>query len=320
MADELTPETVNAIITYLRADRSHSASLFLPRAEEQRTHSPSLPFEITDMIIDHLHGDKPTLAVCGLTCKEWLSSSRYHLFSKVVLNAAGSKHISSFSELLAVTSNSVASAVRHLTVRDFASGYVGQDNSSQDTFFSGWQYSSDDNSPKGQATVRQLCYVTSRLHAVKSFSLCDAAQLLTYFHGSLHTIAGNLGGVEVVEMDAATLDAVHALDIISYFPALKVLSLADCIFSCNTFDTVTRLCERRGFQVQILDLVRSTLESTVNWLLACDPIPPIHTLRCFAYQDSERSPGLSKLFTGAGRCIERLEIHLNPFPPDAEAG
>lgn len=46
---------------------------------------PSLPPEITDRIIDHLHGDLQSLRQCSLVCKVWLPRSRYHYFHSVIL-------------------------------------------------------------------------------------------------------------------------------------------------------------------------------------------------------------------------------------------
>ncbi|OCH90080.1 hypothetical protein OBBRIDRAFT_826136 [Obba rivulosa] len=47
-----------------------------------------IPPELTDRIIDFLHGDAPSLRVCCLTCRSWLPSSRFHLFYSVKLDAA----------------------------------------------------------------------------------------------------------------------------------------------------------------------------------------------------------------------------------------
>ncbi|KAJ7586365.1 hypothetical protein C8J56DRAFT_944451 [Mycena floridula] len=44
----------------------------------------SLPQELVDHIIDHLHGD-PSLLSCSLVCRAWLPSSRLHLFAKICL-------------------------------------------------------------------------------------------------------------------------------------------------------------------------------------------------------------------------------------------
>ncbi len=45
--------------------------------------SSFVPPELVDATIDHLHDDIPTLAACSLVHRQWLSSSRYHLFSRI---------------------------------------------------------------------------------------------------------------------------------------------------------------------------------------------------------------------------------------------
>lgn len=50
--------------------------------EEHLDHKPSLPCfpqELTDLVIDCLHGDLTALRACALTCRTWLPRSRTHL-------------------------------------------------------------------------------------------------------------------------------------------------------------------------------------------------------------------------------------------------
>ncbi|KAJ7257821.1 hypothetical protein C8J57DRAFT_987218, partial [Mycena rebaudengoi] len=44
-----------------------------------------LPGELVDSIIDFACFDSQTLAACGLVAKQWLPSSRFHLFSSIHL-------------------------------------------------------------------------------------------------------------------------------------------------------------------------------------------------------------------------------------------
>ncbi|KAJ7584490.1 hypothetical protein C8J56DRAFT_951149 [Mycena floridula] len=48
--------------------------------------TPRIPFETSDVIIDHLHDDMPVLKQCALVCKNWLPAARFHLFSVVHLS------------------------------------------------------------------------------------------------------------------------------------------------------------------------------------------------------------------------------------------
>ncbi|GLB44326.1 hypothetical protein LshimejAT787_1602560 [Lyophyllum shimeji] len=49
-------------------------------------HGAMLPHELIDIIIDHLHDDRVALANCSMVCKAWLASSRFHLFSDILLS------------------------------------------------------------------------------------------------------------------------------------------------------------------------------------------------------------------------------------------
>ncbi|KAI0712830.1 hypothetical protein C8T65DRAFT_829212 [Cerioporus squamosus] len=59
--------------------RMHSLEHSKPKCGPGRT--STLPGEVTDNIIDHLHDDTTTLQEAALVSQSWLSSSQYHLFS-----------------------------------------------------------------------------------------------------------------------------------------------------------------------------------------------------------------------------------------------
>jgi hypothetical protein len=67
--------------------------------------SRSLAQELVDMIIDHLWNESNTLGICGLVHRDWLPSSRYHLFYEVSLNIPhrDADRISKFVALLSST-------------------------------------------------------------------------------------------------------------------------------------------------------------------------------------------------------------------------
>lgn len=46
---------------------------------------PRLAPEITDIILDHLHADKPTLSACSTVCQGWLNTARFHLFREITI-------------------------------------------------------------------------------------------------------------------------------------------------------------------------------------------------------------------------------------------
>ena len=60
-----------------------------PRRPTQIAGDPKLPQELVDEILDHLAEDTRTLRSCSLVAKSWISPSRRHLFSTLVLNPEG---------------------------------------------------------------------------------------------------------------------------------------------------------------------------------------------------------------------------------------
>ncbi len=52
------------------------------------TNQRALPQELVDCVIDHLHGDRPTLKACALVSKSWTPSSYIHLFHFVHIAGA----------------------------------------------------------------------------------------------------------------------------------------------------------------------------------------------------------------------------------------
>jgi hypothetical protein len=52
--------------------------------------APHLPPEIIDRIIDYLHDSRADLCACALVCREWLVSSRFHLFYSISVDPGSS--------------------------------------------------------------------------------------------------------------------------------------------------------------------------------------------------------------------------------------
>ncbi len=57
-------------------------TLQLPSSNSRLTMS-TLPPEITDLFMDHMHDDKLTLSVCAAVCRRWLPGCQFHLFRQV---------------------------------------------------------------------------------------------------------------------------------------------------------------------------------------------------------------------------------------------
>ncbi|KAI0639805.1 hypothetical protein C8Q77DRAFT_87377 [Trametes polyzona] len=79
---------------------------------------PRLPLELTDYIVDFLHEDARTLAVCAHVSRSWAPAARFHLFRSVVLQ--DHSFASSFQRLLG-TAPDLGYYVRELTIAKFVS-------------------------------------------------------------------------------------------------------------------------------------------------------------------------------------------------------
>ncbi|KAJ6530034.1 hypothetical protein DFH09DRAFT_1370824 [Mycena vulgaris] len=82
------------------------------------TLAQSLPVEIVDQIIDHLlqinhQGKIHDVAVCGLVCRAWLPSSRYHLFSRPSLT---NKNITAFLDVVQTSPFPILSFARYVCI------------------------------------------------------------------------------------------------------------------------------------------------------------------------------------------------------------
>jgi hypothetical protein len=80
--------------------------------------------ELLDQITDHLHNDRPTLLRLGLTSRQTLIRSRFHLFSKVEFNhhTNGDRQLDMFLALLEAPWTSFTNAVESLHIKELFRG------------------------------------------------------------------------------------------------------------------------------------------------------------------------------------------------------
>lgn len=98
-------------------------SLFPWPAMTVHTSPPTIFQELIDLVIDHLHDDKSSLASCSLVAKSWLPCSHFHLFSSLRVAEGGKQashdrlvdDFSAFIRFLQYdASPRVRSTIRHL--------------------------------------------------------------------------------------------------------------------------------------------------------------------------------------------------------------
>lgn len=69
------------------------------------------PPEIVDQILDHLHADRTALETCALVCKDWLPTSRFHIFRSLRLH---SNNIDAFFAITSSPNCTLLGHVQHL--------------------------------------------------------------------------------------------------------------------------------------------------------------------------------------------------------------
>ncbi|KAJ6612353.1 hypothetical protein B0H10DRAFT_2192487 [Mycena sp. CBHHK59/15] len=85
--------------------------------------SPALPPEVIDLIIDNLHRDSSILRTCGLVSRDWLASSRHHLYSGVCLPR---RNLNTFLNLIKSPYNTFLFRLRGLHVVGFLHAEIVQ--------------------------------------------------------------------------------------------------------------------------------------------------------------------------------------------------
>ena len=96
----------------LRALHQKSGSARDPKQRmEETTMSSSLPPEIFDLIVEHLHDQPTALKTCCTVSKSWVSRARTHLFAHV-----GISPVESWTRVFPDPSNSPAHYVRSLSI------------------------------------------------------------------------------------------------------------------------------------------------------------------------------------------------------------
>ncbi|KAJ6611308.1 hypothetical protein B0H10DRAFT_2224185 [Mycena sp. CBHHK59/15] len=74
-----------------------------------------LPSELCDEIIDYLHTDAATLAVCALVCRAWVPASRFHLFESIKMSENSGQRAVQLNNLLGSPYTTILPAVQNLT-------------------------------------------------------------------------------------------------------------------------------------------------------------------------------------------------------------
>jgi hypothetical protein len=238
--------------------------------------------ETVDLIIDHLHDDKLSLQACSMTCKRWLPSSRYHLFSEIYLSPF---NVNKFRQLLETTPCSIASIVRRLTLSEF-NGYIC------------WHDGIDIT-----AANEDLRSVSACLRAVTFLRVVHSEGLDPDILSGWNSVRE----LEMVNLSVSSMDDVFRL--VHDIPELQTLSMENVNWDSGGRDP----SRRSSFALRTMKLEGNAFADVTNWLLGSNPSPTVHTLHCDAY-DPATSKSRDSLLQLVGHSITSLHLHLNNRP------
>lgn len=251
---------------------------------------PTLPGEITDMIIDFLHNDKQALMACSLASRGFLSACRFHLLARIHLNCRDGPRLHQFLSFLAL-SPVVAPFIRCLDM-------IEVERSSKDST-EGYDVQILNCLPK----LTSLSIKGSVRDTTLSPSLAErwCTQITTLSMSDL-----NSRGFRYID----DLVAVLAL-----FTSLEHLTLNDMLWfrqrahppHCRLSSALHTLILQDSFNFQFLE-----------WLLLHDPIPQLHTI-ILTTTYPEESFVISKVLCSLGPSLKHLEFiipfgHHDPIP------
>lgn len=256
----------------------------------------SLPPELTDTIIDHLHDDKPSLSACGMTSRAWIPASRFHLFSGITVTPKTAAPLLTLLESRSSPS-SIAPIVRSVELQNFVTS-----QSSEYPYIT----------LRGiQAATVLMCYLDSvKSLRVSCLELKDAP--LSFFE-AIFKMVSNLTGVEELHLQWTIFGCFDDfLDIVYSFPKLQWLSMDMVTWTrkANSITTNAKLSDGTSFHLLELGHFSYSWPDVVDWILSRHPIPTIGILRCHFM--ALQGPSVRRLLASVGHSIVDLRLGYIP--------
>ncbi|KAH9858205.1 hypothetical protein C2E23DRAFT_719362 [Lenzites betulinus] len=243
---------------------------------------PKVPLELSDFIIDFLHNDARSLAVCARVCRAWAPAARFHLFRSIVLQ--NHKLSSSFQRLLG-SRPELGLYVRHLTVAKLTTA--------ADVFLPAKPSSSAEDTDAFPHVFDHLPHLRSLTLA--HMDLKDVKELRSLRHASL---------TDVTLSYCQFADFADIVDLVNSFPRLATLSLAGLTWKEELRPPAARPIP----SLTSLALVREVYtERLFEWLVAAGLHTSITALvaRCASEADTDLFGPFLKL---AGPTLRELDL------------
>ncbi|RDX46993.1 hypothetical protein OH76DRAFT_800938 [Lentinus brumalis] len=259
-----------------------------------------IPPELCDQTIDYLWDDLESLRACSLTCKDWLPSSRFHLFRNLRLRHADD--VARFRALL-TSSPSIAHFVRKLSLSADYDGTTPDGTAREDD---GWVNGAAELFPRLH-NVTTLALARVRWHAL-------SAETRAAF-------AGVSKSVRQLFLFEVSFDA--SRDVIAFLSAFP--SLNDLYFQAVSWkhDSPSPFDEP-GTGLQIRDAVqeagrmhlsylfldpKSSPTLVTEWLLKHPDEQHLQTIQ-LCWRELENTQAVGDLLQASGSSLESLQVEF----------
>jgi hypothetical protein len=241
------------------------------------------PPELIYMIMDHLHADPRSLAVCSTVCRAWLPPTRYHLFSTVRISPPTAN---GFLELLQSSNITFLPYIRRLEIDQ-----IGYDRTSPSLWMS---------------ATALMPYLTP-LVAVRSLQLRNIyrGQIGEASHTRVTIFASTLGNIKQLEVQKVDFkDSTHLINFLCDFRLLERLSL-----EVHLLDNEAPQYSGRRRISSTLRSLRLVIDAEgpgtdiFRWLSSHNPLPAIRDLELYSLMILELS--------AAGHFVRALRNNLH---------
>jgi len=255
----------------------------------------TIPQELVDTIVDYLHADLHVLATCGIVCRAWLPSSRYHLFQCVFLNP---QNTSKFSELLSSPCSTIATSVQFLEI---SNEVIGRQNQSLYQWLEHSMIHLADLTAVKSLRIRNMVWSEVKPET-KSILLCSFRILRE---------------LELWGVDFKTLT--QLLDIACAFPSLERISVDDLGWVDPSFEPPRSPERRLPSTLHTLHLGYCYKRDILHWILVHHPVPIIHHIHLgTVYQKDTNAIGQYLRFLGSA--LHTLRLGFSDLDAGGDAG
>ncbi|KAJ6532743.1 hypothetical protein DFH09DRAFT_1182140 [Mycena vulgaris] len=254
-----------------------------------------LPPELFDVIIGQVQDDIHTLATCGLVCKSWLASSRYHIFNAIPVSLRPG-NAQAFIRLATHPLSTFRPYIHSLAL--LSSNLPGG------SFDSEWLDSII-------SILAGLPCVTGLLIQNIHWGLMNPATksaFLAGFHGLTH-----------LELCAAQFDSVsHLVQLVCSKPHLEILGFDDLAWDDPSFDIPATTSQCVPGALHSLRLSNCYKRDILDWLVSHSELPPINHIQLGSVYP-EDTPSIGRFLKRLGSDLLSLQLEFSSLDAGGDA-